>query len=129
MSTEQNKAVVRRFIEGALNNLDDAFVDELFAPDYVNHLVPGGREGFKQLFSMLGSAFPDLKIHYHIEHLIAEGDYVVVRLTYLYTNAGKEATGSGLSEYRLTNGKIVEDWPPSGTAALLQQVGVTLPSG
>jgi predicted SnoaL-like aldol condensation-catalyzing enzyme len=129
MSTEQNKAVVRRFIEAGLNNMDAALVDELFAPDYVNHLIPGGREGFKQFFTMLSSAFPDLKIHYSIEHLIAEGDYVVARITYHVTNAGKEATGADLSEYRFANGKIVEDWPPSGTAALLQQVGVTLPSG
>jgi len=129
MSTEQNKAVVRRFIEAGLNNMDAALVDEVFAPDYVNHLLPGGREGFKQFFPMLRSAFPDLKIHYSIEHLIAEGNYVVARITYQVTNVGKEATGSGLSEYRLANGKIVEDWPPSDSAALLEQVGVTLPSG
>ena len=129
MSTEQNKAVVRRFIESTLNDLDTALVDELFAPDYVNHLMPGGREGFKQFFTVLSSAFPDLKLHYSVEHLIAEGDYVVARITYHYTNAGKEATASDLSEYRFAHGKIVEDWPPSGTAALLQQVGVTLPSG
>ena len=95
MSTEQNKAVVRRFIEGALNNLDAALVDELFAPDYVNHLVPGGREAFKQFLPMMRSAFPDLKFHNSIEHLIAEGDYVVARIMYHITNAGKEATGSG----------------------------------
>ena len=130
MSTEQNKAVVRRFIESTLNNLDAALVDELFAPDYVNHLMPGGREGFKQFLPMLRSAFPDLKFRFNIEHLIAEGDYVVVRATMHVTNAGKEATGSsGLGEYRLANGKIVEDWPPSDSAALLQQVGVTLPTG
>ena len=129
MSTEQNKAVVHRFIEGALNTMDNALVDELFAPDYVNHLVPGGRESFKQFFTMLSSAFPDLKLHYSVEHLIAEGDYVVARVTFHFTNAGKEATVSDLAEFRLANGKIVEDWPPSGTAALMQQVGVTLPSG
>ena len=129
MSTEQNKTVVRRFIEQLLNSMDNALVDELFAPDYVNHLVPGGREGFKQFFPMLRSAFPDLKFHFSIERLIAEGDHVVARVTFHVTNAGKEATGSYLSEYRLANGKIVEDWPTSGAAALLQQVGVTLPSG
>ena len=129
MSTEQNKAVVRRFIEEILTNQNAALVDELFAPDYVNHLVPGGREAFKQFFPMMRSAFPDLKIHNSIEHLIAEGDYVVARITFHATNAGKEATGSGLAEFRLANGKIVEDWPTSGAAALLQQVGVTLPSG
>ena len=129
MSTEQNKAVVRRFIEETLDKQDYALVDELLAPDYVNHLAPGGREGFKQFNTMLRSALPDLKIHTTIEHVIAEGDYVVARITFQVTNAGKEATGSDLSEYRLANGKIVEDWPPSGVAGLLQQVGVTLPAG
>ena len=61
MSTEQNKAVVRRFFEQILNTMDTALVDELFAPDYVNQLVPGGREGFKQFFTTMRSAFPDLK--------------------------------------------------------------------
>ena len=76
------------------------------------------------------TAFPDLKWDFSIEHLIAEGDYVVVRATMHVTNAGKEATGSaGLGEYRLANGKIVEDWPLSDAADLMQQVGVTLPSG
>ncbi len=127
MSTEQNKAVVRRFFEGTLNSMDNDLVDELFAPNYVNHLVPGGREGFKQFFPMLRSAFPDLKVDYKIERLMAEGDYVMVRATMHVTNAGKEATGSGLGEYRFANGKIVEDWPLSGAAELLQQVGVALP--
>ena len=129
MSTEQNKAVVRRFLDEVLNNQNVALVDELFAPDYVNHLAPGGREGFKQFQTMLLSAFPDLTMHTSMEHLVAEGDYVVARITYRFANAGKEATGSDLSEYRLANGKIVEDWPPSDSASLLQQVGVTLPSG
>ncbi len=127
MSTEQNKEVVRRFIEGTLNNMNNDLVDELFAPDYVNHLVPGGREGFKQFFSMMRSAFPDLKMDYKIERLMAEGDYVMMRATMHVTNAGKEATGSGLGEYRFANGKIVEDWPLSGATELLQQVGVALP--
>ena len=129
MSTEQNKAVVRRFFEAAMSTMDTALVDDLFAPDYVNHMMPGGREGFKQFIPMLRSAYPDLKMEYNIERLMAEGDYVMVRATMRVTNAGKEATGSGLGEYRLANGKIVEDWPLSGATDLMQQVGVTLPSG
>lgn len=129
MSTEQNKAVVRRFIEEVLNKQNAALVDELFAPDYVNHMMPGGREGFKQFFPMLRSAYPDLKMELNIERMMAEGDYVMLRAAIRVTNAGKEATGSGLGEYRLANGKIVEDWPLSGSADLMPQVGVTLPSG
>ena len=127
MSTEQNKAVVRRFIEETLNAMDSSLVDELFAPDYSNHMVPGGREGFKQFFSMVASAYPDLKMKYSIERLMAEGDYVMMRASMHISNNGKEATGTGLGEYRFANGKIVEDWPLSGVAELLQQVGVALP--
>ena len=127
MSTEQNKAIVRRFIEETLNAMDSSLVDELFAPDYTNHMVPGGREGFKQFFSMVGSAYPDLKMKYSIERLVAEGDYVMMRASMHISNNGKEVTGSGLGEYRFANGKIVEDWPLSSAAELLQQVGVALP--
>ena len=128
MSTEQNKAVVRRFVETSLNAMNSDFVDELFAPDYVNHMMPGGREGFKQFFTMMRSAYPGLKIEYKIERLLAEGDYVMMRASQRLSYKGKEATGSGLGEYRLVNGKIVEDWPLSGAFELLQQVGVALPS-
>jgi predicted SnoaL-like aldol condensation-catalyzing enzyme len=127
MSTEENKAVVRRFIEQVLNVMDDTLVDELLAPDYVNHMVPGGREAFKQFFPMLRSAAPDLKFDFSIERMMAEGDYVMIRATGHVTNAGKEASVSGLGEYCVANGKIVEDWPLSGAFELMQQVGVALP--
>jgi len=127
MSTEQNKAVVRRFVEQVLSNMDAAGVDEVFAPNYVNHVFPGGPEGVKQLFSMLRSAYPDLKWNISIERLMADGDFVMMRATMHITNNGKEATGSGLGEYRLANGKIAEDWPVSGAAELMQQAGVALP--
>ena len=129
MSTEQNKAVVRRFVEETLSTMDMALVDELLAPNYVNHMIPGGREGFRQFPLILRSAFPDFKMEIRIERLIAEGDYVMMRALMRLTNAGKVATGTGLGEYRLANGKIVEDWPLSGVADLLQQIGVTLPTG
>jgi predicted SnoaL-like aldol condensation-catalyzing enzyme len=129
MSTEQNKAVVRRFIEQVLGPMDNAMVDELLAPNYINHLVPGGREGFKQFFPMLHSAYPDLKWDFTIDRMMAEGDYVMVRGTMHVTNDGKEATGSGLGEYRLANGQIVEDWPIGGGAEMMEQIGVTIQAG
>jgi predicted SnoaL-like aldol condensation-catalyzing enzyme len=127
MSTEQNKAVVRRFIEQVLNTMDTALVDEIFAPDYANHMMPGGREGFKQFIAMMRSAYPDLTLNINIERMLAEGDDVMLRAKMHIANAGKEATGEGWGEFRVANGKIVEDWPLSGSAQLMQQVGVTLP--
>jgi predicted SnoaL-like aldol condensation-catalyzing enzyme len=129
ISTEQNKAIVRRFVEDTLSTLDVALADELLAPNYVNHMIPGGREGLKQFAVMLRSAFPDFKQEIRIERLFAEGDYVMMRASVRLTNAGEVATGSGLGEYRLANAKIVEDWPLSGVAELLQQIGVALAAG
>jgi predicted SnoaL-like aldol condensation-catalyzing enzyme len=71
VSTEQNKAVVRRFIEAGLSNMNAAIADELFAPDYVNHLVPGGIEAFKHFFPMVRSAFPDFKWRFDIKHMVS----------------------------------------------------------
>jgi predicted SnoaL-like aldol condensation-catalyzing enzyme len=128
MSTEQNKAVVRRFVEASLNTMNSNLVDDLFAPDYVNHMLPGGIEGFKQFIAMMRSTYPDLKVEYKIERMMAEGDYVMMRASSRLSYKGKEATGSGLGEYRLVNGKIVEDWPLSGALELLQALGIQMPA-
>jgi len=82
MSTEENKAAERRFYEEVWNKHNLGTVDELVAPDVVEHnpLVPGQAprlEGFRQMVKMSLSAFPDGQIT--IEDLIAEGDEVVVR--------------------------------------------------
>ena len=92
-------------------------------------MVLVGRQAFKQFLPMLRSAFPDLKFHNTIEHMVAERDYIVARIIFHYSNAGEEATASDLSEYRLANGKIVEDRPPTSAADLMQKVGITLPTG
>jgi predicted SnoaL-like aldol condensation-catalyzing enzyme len=129
MSTDANKAVVRRFIEQVLDKMDTSLVDELFAPNYANHMVPGGRDGFKQFFAMLRSSFPGMQWGFRIERMMADGEYVMARATMRVTNGGKEASGSGLAEFRVTTGKIAEDWPISEVAGLMQQVGVALPQG
>lgn len=126
MSTEQNKAIVRRFVEVGLH-LEDPHVDELLAPDYVNHLVPGGREALKQAIGFMRSTYPDLKFQGTVDHMIADEDYVAVQITGRFSHAGKQASSSGWGAFRLANGKIVEDWPAGG-ADMLQQVGVTFPS-
>jgi predicted SnoaL-like aldol condensation-catalyzing enzyme len=128
MSAEQNKAIVRRFIVELGPNSNPTLVDELLAPNYVNHMMPGGREGFKKFEKMLATSFPNLKFHSDVEYLVAEEDHVFSRIKFHVTNGTKEATVSDTAEFRLSNGKIIEDWPPCGTAAMLQQVGVVLPS-
>jgi len=63
MSAEENKILVRRFVEEAQTRHNLAAVDEYLSPDCVDHSVPpglpSGREGVKMQFSMFFGALPD----------------------------------------------------------------------
>ena len=91
MSTEENKAMVRRFIEDVFNKQNVSALDGFLAPNVVHHSLPPGmprdREGFKQLVSVLLAAFPDF--HSTVEDMIAEGDKVVARATTGGTHKGE----------------------------------------
>ena len=133
MSTEQNKAITRRFFE--VFNL--TVVDELFTPDYVHHnpsLTPElqrGREAYKQIVNQFITAFPDL--HTTVDDAIAEGDKVATRWTWRGTHKGEvmgiPATGkqvviSGVSIHRIATGKIAEGWINFDALGMMQQLGV-----
>ena len=135
MSTEQNKALFRQFIEEIFNRGNMSRADELFAPDFVEReeLPPGlppGREGVKQLTTMLHSAFPDFK--FTIDDMIAEGDKVVVRSTWSGTHKGEfmgiPPTGKSVSFgvidiIRFAGGKAVEHWGQMDSMGMMQQLG------
>ncbi len=114
MSLEENKAIVRSWIESYnKHNLDS--VDEFLAPDFIDHVHHGGPEGVKQVFNMAFNAFPDW--HESIEEMIAEGDTVWARLTYTGTHTGEffglpatgnKITATAVAMYRIDNGKLVE---------------------
>jgi steroid delta-isomerase-like uncharacterized protein len=140
MSTEQNKAIVRRFFEevGNQGNLDLA--GEIFAADVVDHTAPPGQapglEGVKHNLAIFRTAFPDVRLT--IEELFAEGDRVVARYTARATQTGeffgipptgKQVTVTGISLSRIANGKIVEQWGNQDDLGMLQQLGVVPPPG
>ena len=139
MSTEQNKAVVRRFFDEICNARKLQVADELFSAGhtYTDSSIPGipkGPEGQRQLVSTYQAAFPD--VHWHVEEMIAEGDKVVTRWTGSGTHkavlqgnppippTGKRATVPGVWIHRIAGGKIVESWNVWDTLGMLQQLGV-----
>src|SRR5438067_1187697 len=89
-STEANKTLVRQAIDEMFNQGNPAAVDKYVAADFVEHQtmpgLPPGREGLKQMITMMRRAFPDLK--FTIEDVIAEGDKVAVRSTVTGTHKG-----------------------------------------
>ena len=110
MSTEQNKAVVRRFVTEVLVGGQVDLVDDLLAANYVNRGMGDlDRAGFKA-FLTAASAGPGS--HMEIQDLVAEGDAVVARFTYaIALPSGQKVTARGLTYYRLADARVVEDEP------------------
>jgi len=146
MSTEDNKALVRRVYEEVFNKGNVALVDELIAPNMVHHFdfptdapVPPefqfNREAFKQFVSQWRTTFPDFQ--YTIELQVAEGDLVVTRVTGRGTHTGeyrglsfkgipptgKQAAWTVTAIDRVADGKIVESWFNEDALGRLQQIG------
>jgi serine phosphatase RsbU (regulator of sigma subunit)/predicted ester cyclase len=127
-SAEENKAMVRRFLE-AQDKGDLETLDELLAPDFVDHsLFPGqdpDREGFMQSAAEEHAIFSNVRIH--IEDQAAEGDKVISRLTIKRIHdrrefmgvapTGMELKASAIVIHRIAEGKIVEEWS-EGTGLL-----------
>ncbi len=127
MSIEANKAnVLRYFLEShnAPYNLD--IMDETCIPAYA--------EEHKRWQAMERAAFPDK--HFTIEHVVAEGDKVLLRWTIRGTHLGEFWTPVGtalptgkaialtsMALFRLEEGRIVEEWNVHDWLALLMQFG------
>lgn len=137
MSTEDNKALSRRFFQEFWDQKNLSVADELMATDHVDHTpgsppgLPPGPEGFKQFASVYFAAFPDLRLT--IEDMVAEGDEVVTRWTSHATHTGnfigipptgKSTSITGITINRIVEGKAVETWTNFDMLGLLQQLGV-----
>ena len=133
--TTDTKTMVERIPLEILNQGKVELIDELYAPDYVEHTaqpgVPATREGFKQTVIALKTAFPDL--HYVIEDTIESGDQIVHRLTASGTMkgdfagmpaTGKHATWSEIHIGRVANGRLAEHWGLVDQMGMLVQLGI-----
>ena len=133
VSSEQNKALVRRWIEEGFNKRDLKVVDESFAEDFVVNGLKIGRGGLRRSMSRHLTAFPDL--HVVIDEIMAEGDKVGIWYRARGTQRGEfrgvPATGKrvnwvGVDLLRVEGGRIVEGRFVDDSLGLLRQLGATL---
>jgi steroid delta-isomerase-like uncharacterized protein len=119
---EYNKALVRRYFAEAWSKGNVAAVDEFMAANYVEHpitsgVLPPGPEGLKEAITTYHTAFPDLEAT--LDDILAEGEMVAYRWILRGTHLGEwlgipptgnHFTASGISVYRIAEGKVVEGW-------------------
>ncbi len=134
VSTEENKALVRRYVEEVGNEGNLELAEEIF-DSYLAHQPDGsvlerGPEDVKRFMGEFRSAFPDF--HTTIEDQIAEGDKVVTRWRMRGTHqgefrgiapTGKELEITGIGIFRFSGGKVVESWDNFDQLGMLQQLG------
>jgi predicted ester cyclase len=123
MSTEENKALVRREQEELWNHTGDLdAAGDLFAPEQA--------EAARQEASDFRRGFPDVVST--IEDLVAEGDRVAARWSARATHqgeyvgvapTGKEVEFTGISVYRIEAGRIAESWTVEDDLGLMRQIG------
>ena len=129
---EKNMALVRRFWE-AVANADLDTLDELLAPDFVDHSSFAGqeygREGYKQQVAEQIAALSEVRCI--IEDQLAKGEKVVTRITWRSIHdrgeyfglmpRDKEVEVTSMAMHRIVGGKIVEEWSEgSGSAEVAQ---------
>ncbi len=131
--SEENKALARRHIE-AINNKDvDGFARN-YADDVAYQGTDGelkGPEAITELLNVFLGAFPDLAVT--VDDVVAEGDKVVLRSTGRGTHTGdlqgipptgKSMTISAIDIFRMSGGRIAEQWEMFDQMGMMQQLGV-----
>jgi serine phosphatase RsbU (regulator of sigma subunit)/predicted ester cyclase len=134
MSAEENMALVRRFWEARVTKRDLDAVDEMLAPDFVNHnkSVPGqkpDREDYLRGIAAFHAALSPGRLI--IEDQVAGGDKVVTRLIVHSLHdrgelmgvapSGREITNRAIVIHRISDGKIAEEWGMGTIGATLRK--------
>jgi predicted ester cyclase len=132
---EDNKALVRRFIDEVFVAGSLPAVDELIAPHAVFHTYPFGddpRAGMRAAMARVSAGLSDPV--FTIKELVAEGDLVCALLSTAATHAGTfmglAPTGrryeiEELHLFRVRDGQVTEHWHQFDQMGMMRQLGVS----
>jgi predicted ester cyclase len=140
MSTESNKAIVRRYFEEALDKRNLNVLDEIVASDCLIHRPEAhepirGLTAFKQGLGRIRDVYSEFSTIIH--DLIAEDDRVACRLNHRAVNrgewtsrlgchdvAGKPVSWQAIAIFRFRDGKIAEEWVSRDELGMLIELGI-----
>lgn len=134
MGIEENKALVRRFMDAAASGEVEVF-DEICAPDFANHAAPHRRQDLQGLKDVIGfsrNTQPDQT--WSQQHLIAEGDLVVLygvrdgtwhasEFRGIPTPTGRRVSVELAHMFRVVDGRLTEHWAVRDDLGMMQQLG------
>lgn len=127
MSPQQdNKALIRRYLELVINGQDEEAAAELLTDDFTCHSWIEGqmqsRESFMEFIRFSHQAWEGWRITE--QAMVAEGDRVAIRWTHHgrhvleyqgFAPTGEVLEANGMAFYRIENGRIAELWLEAAT--------------
>src|SRR5262245_5584621 len=140
MSTESNKAIVRRYFEEVLDKRKLVILDEVVTTDCIIHRPEAsepirGLGAFRRTLERILQVYNEFKTTIH--DLIAEEDRVACRLSHRAVNrsewtsrlgthpvAGKTVSWPAIAIFRIRDGKIAEEWVNRDELGMLIELGV-----
>ena len=132
MTIEENKALVRRFIDEIFVRGDFDSVDELLSDDFVPHTWPHSGDGKADLQGAIERVGKGLTgARFVIDDMIGEGDEVAVRLTASATQTGPfmgmPASGrryqiGEIHIFKIRDGKVTDHWHQFDSLGMMQQL-------
>lgn len=135
MGVEENKDVVRRFVEEIFVRGRPEAVDELVAEDFVAHTWPSTgdpRGDLKRAMERVSAGLADAA--FEIEDMIGEDDRVAVRLTASATQvgpfmgippSGRRYSIGEIHIFRVRGGQVVEHWHQFDQVGMMRQLGAS----
>ena len=131
---EENKTVVRRWIETFNNPYRPQTEVDVLAPGYIAHApwLPGplDLEAWSQFTAAFVEAFPDLRLT--VEDIFSVEDRVAARVAFRGTHrgefqgvppTGKEVAFTSIEIDRMADGKVAEHWFEMDLLGLMGQLG------
>jgi predicted ester cyclase len=122
--------VFRRLADEVINGGRLSAIDELVAPDYVDHTGGGdGPSGYRETLEFVRASFSIM--HMTVHDTLSEGDRVAARFVVSATHTGefmgiaptgKQVTWEGIGIIRVADGKMAERWNVSDMLGLLEQI-------
>jgi predicted SnoaL-like aldol condensation-catalyzing enzyme len=102
--SEGSKAIALKAIRGVFIERDARVVQELFAPDYIQHnpTIPNGRDAIAGLLGSLPEGF-----RYEPGMVVAEGSIVMIHGRYV---GWAPEPMVAVDIFRVDNGRLVEHW-------------------
>ena len=130
---EKNKALARRAFDEVLSKGNFAIAEQFYAPNFRSHGIYHDASLEENQRSLKGwhAAFSNMKVE--PKKMIAEGDLVTIYWFVRGQNTGAAngipATGrrvesSGITIWRIVNGKIKDEWAAFDQLEMMQQLGL-----